>query len=173
MNQLPPTEQQTGKRIVSRGAYAVSVGKKVSGLSSGVLFVLLGTFAALAGISLALFSCLYPFVGNSPDWGSSDTGLSVMVLGVFEMVGLGVLGIFGVGSAVLIITGKKLLKGAKQLEPVVPLTRANIADLPAPESLVRASAQPVQEPQAVLLRAATETQATPPEQLVRASAGKE
>ena len=44
------------------------------------------------------------------------------------------------------------------MEEVTLLTRANTADLPAPDSLVRASAEPMQEQQAVLLRAATETQ---------------
>ena len=53
----------------------------------------------------------------------------------------------------------------------VPLTRANIGHLPAPDSLVRASAEPVQEQQSVLLRAATEGMERHEEQLVRASTG--
>lgn len=60
---------------------------------------------------------------------------------------------------------------AQNINPGVPLTRANIVDLPAPDSLVRASTEPVQEQQAVLLRAATDTQEWQVEQLVRASAG--
>ena len=64
-----------------------------------------------------------------------------------------------------------MLRQAIKVDPGVPLTRANTADLPAPDSLVRASAEPVQEQQAVLLRAATETQERHEEQLVRASAG--
>ena len=53
----------------------------------------------------------------------------------------------------------------------VPLTRANAADLPAPDSLVRASLEPLQAQEGVLLRAAAQGQATPQEQLVRASVG--
>ncbi len=55
---------------------------------------------------------------------------------------------------------------------VVPLTRANTADLPAPESLVRASSEPRQEQEAVLLRAAARSVGTPPEQLVRPAEGR-
>ena len=64
-----------------------------------------------------------------------------------------------------------LMKEMIYIDPGVPLTRANTADLPAPDSLVRASAEPVQEQQAVLLRAATETAERHEEQLVRALAG--
>lgn len=49
------------------------------------------------------------------------------------------------------------------------LNRANAADLPAQESLVRASAAPVEEPQTVLLRAANPNNLTPVEQLLRPS----
>ena len=62
---------------------------------------------------------------------------------------------------------------AEKINPGVPLTRANTADLPAPDSLVRASSEPLQAQESVLLRAATEKGETPPEQLVRASVGQE
>ena len=73
----------------------------------------------------------------------------------------------------LIRMSNAVLDRVDQMNNVVPLTRANTADLPAPESLVRASAEPVQEPQAVLLRAATTTQEKHEEQLVRAAGGTE
>jgi len=55
----------------------------------------------------------------------------------------------------------------KSLGIVVPFTRANTADLPAPDSLVRASQEPVQQDQSILLRAAADTTQTPAEQLLR------
>ena len=62
-----------------------------------------------------------------------------------------------------------------QIDPGVPVTRANNADLLAPESLVRASVEPTQEQQAVLLRAATpgvERDEEQKEQLLRANTGE-
>ena len=49
----------------------------------------------------------------------------------------------------------------------VPFTRANTADLPTAETLVRASAEPLEQQQAILLRPASKSDTTPAEQLVR------
>ena len=46
-------------------------------------------------------------------------------------------------------------------------------DLPAHDSLVRASQQPAREPHSTLLRPTTEVQQTPPEQLLRSTTGEE
>ena len=59
------------------------------------------------------------------------------------------------------------------MEVGVPLTRANTADLPAPDSLVRASSEPMQAQEDVLLRAAATGNDTPPEEMLRASKGHE
>lgn len=69
--------------------------------------------------------------------------------------------------------GVSSLEHAIRLNAGVPLTRSNTADLPATESLIRASAAPIQAQEAVLLRAATAGQQTPPEHLVRATGGQE
>ena len=53
-------------------------------------------------------------------------------------------------------------------EKIIPITRANTADLPAPDSLVRASSEPLQAQDAVLLRAVEERQEKHEEQLLRA-----
>ncbi len=65
------------------------------------------------------------------------------------------------------------VKKTKALGKVVPFTRANTADLPAPDSLVRASEKPVQAQADMLLRAATDVQQAAPEQLLRATTGEE
>ncbi len=54
-----------------------------------------------------------------------------------------------------------------------PPTNTNNADLPAHQTLVRASSEPLQAQEAVLLRAAAEGIETPPEELMRASVGQE
>ena len=57
----------------------------------------------------------------------------------------------------------------KVLNRVALIPYANTADLPADESLVRASQEPVQEQQSILLRPTMEADTSPPEQLLRAS----
>lgn len=56
----------------------------------------------------------------------------------------GVAGLLSIFSAVVI---------SRRIKRVVPLTRANAADLPANDSLVRASQEPAQAQEGVLLRA--------------------
>jgi len=65
------------------------------------------------------------------------------------------------------IVAGNVVKKVKALGNVVPVTRANTADLPADESLVRASQEPAQEDQSILLRAAADATQTPVEQLLR------
>jgi len=61
----------------------------------------------------------------------------------------------------------KIIPAAMAIGKVIPLTRANTADLTAVDSLVRSSEKPEQAQADVLLRPATEVQQTPPEQLLR------
>ena len=56
---------------------------------------------------------------------------------------------------------------------IAPLTRANIADLPASESLVRASKEPAYGQGTALLRAANNKQDEHEEQLLRAASGEQ
>lgn len=65
--------------------------------------------------------------------------------------------------------GRELWQDAKKIEPVVPLTRANIADLSANDSLVRTSQEPLQAQETVLLRAAMKTTTGQEDELLRAS----
>jgi len=70
-------------------------------------------------------------------------------------------------AGVMYFAIRSKIKQMRTAEPVVPLTRANIVHLPASDSLVRASSEPVHDQQTELLRAAVEAQATPAEQLLR------
>jgi hypothetical protein len=77
--------------------------------------------------------------------------------------------ILGGLSVALIYLGGKSMKEGKEIDTGVPLTRANAAHLPAADSLVRASSEPAQEQERVLLRAAGQGPETSPEQLLRAT----
>lgn len=71
------------------------------------------------------------------------------------------------GAGIKWATEAGLKKTAQSID-VLPLTRANTADIPAPKSLVRASSEPMQIQEAVLLRAAEAEQEKHEEQLLRA-----
>jgi len=63
---------------------------------------------------------------------------------------------------------EKTMQEAQKKLDVVPLTRANIGDLPASHTLVRASQEPPPSQKAELLRAAQFGQETPADELLRA-----
>ena len=67
--------------------------------------------------------------------------------------------------------GYRSFQKAETIDPVIPLTHQTASTLSDEESLVRASEEPIQEQQAILLRAATDNQETSADQLVR-PAGK-
>jgi hypothetical protein len=145
-----------GKRIISKGEYVANTGKKAALSSYGAAVILTGIVSA--GMIFA-FLCL---VGGGTGGPSVGADRCLFVLGV---------GILSVAPLALFYYGGKAVKDAIEMDAGVPLTRANTADLPAAESLVRASEIPAQEQAAILLRAATQGQTTPPEELVRASIG--
>jgi hypothetical protein len=152
MNQPP----QTGKRIVSKVEYAKVRSNKAA---EGIVGILLGLTAVGAGVLSLLL--LYGFVYFLLKWDF----LALVCLCLFVFIGGGT---YCIAKVALEITRDSM----KELE-IVPFTRANTADLPAPDSLVRASAEPIQEPQAVLLRAATESVERHEDQLVRPALGTE
>lgn len=134
-------EPKTGKRIVSKGEYVRFQVKRtalwICGFSLG-LSTLLGGVLTL-GCGIAAVACLWYF-----RW--EGIGKSFICL-----AGMGVAGALTQNAGNY---GSHILGIADTMNEVLPLTRANTADLPAPDTLVRASAEPVQEPQTVLLRAA-------------------
>jgi hypothetical protein len=147
---------KTGKRIVSKGEYVKAKSKKTG------LFIVAAIICALA------CTCLILSVSSGTDIPGDYWITHLDKMHPFLCYCL--LLLLLVLSGRLFIVAKNVTTFAMRQESV-PLTRANTAELPASNSLVRASAPPVQEPQAVLLRAATETQERHEEQLVRASAG--
>ncbi len=142
-------EPKTSKRIVSKGVYAALMSKKASLWSMGAVFNLIAVLmiGVLTSIIFVRHSALAPFV----KWALFLMAVSFSF--VFREI------------------GRKTIIAAKQIQTGAPLTRANAADLPAPDSLVRASSEPVQAQQTVLLRAAEAGEERHEEQLVRASVG--
>jgi hypothetical protein len=141
--ELPPPNR---KHIVTKSQYVQAQGKRIGITSMGcglLTLALLCTLITVLCIYLSLFAGL--------------SGLEIPV------------GLFFGGLAFL--SGKlgfESFRRADATDPGVPLTRSVAETLPVEESLVRASEEPIQEQQALLLRAASDQQ-TPPEQLVRPS----
>ena len=148
-------EPKAGKRIVSKGRYIKLLGMRLSLLSCGAVCMIVGSVAALLGIVV----------------GVDDV---IRQVGGPEFPLLAPNGYYIACLVCLLIGVRCTFLGEKVEEAVVPLTRANTANLPAPDSLVRASSEPLQTQEAVLLRAAAgEKQERHEEQLVRASVGME
>lgn len=136
------------RRVVTKKAYARKLGAKTTIALTGVFIFACGIIGVILSFLVACVALTYL---------SAET---LLMLTIF--LGL------GAGSVYLLYIGRRTVKEAGEINTGIPLTRANIGDLPVRESLVRASSEPVQEQQDVLLRAATNTDKTPAEQLVRA-----
>src|SRR5262249_39143860 len=78
----------------------------------------------------------------------------------------------GFGAWAMYTIGVAASRRAENLEPLVPPTRQNIELMPVEETLVRASQEPTEGEGKVLLRAATATDETKPEELLRATTGR-
>ncbi len=142
------------RRVVSKREYAARVGNK----AGTALFALIMLFFCGVGVLLSL---------------------GVLIYALFHLQSLKVLPLAITFAGLLVAClymghlGRRTLREARQIDTGVPVTRANTGDLPAPDSLVRASQEPAQAQQAVLLRAAASTtvQDAQEEQLPRAASG--
>lgn len=152
-------EPEVGKRIVSKGAY---VRKQMTRSSNGLFGTGLYVAAVVCGFLVMLW--IYSLLDRRRP--ESSEGVILLLLECATIVTL------SAGAWLFRKSALRILKQARQLDPGVPLTRANVADLPANDSLVRASQEPAQAHEGVLLRAASgETQAGQEGQLLRAAAG--
>lgn len=145
-------EPRTSRKIVSKGRYAATLGAKAS-----LLLIAVG-LAILGGIFLYV---TYGIISLLPQ------------INVSACIGILIILAVGGGAAWLLFwSARQVIVDAKRMDTGVPLTLANTADLPATETLVRASSEPLQAQEAVLLRAVAETgQERYEEELVRASMG--
>jgi len=139
--------KKNAKRIVSKVDYSkVQAGRAGTSLAA-VFLILMGIFSLCSTIAF-LFHALDDRVSSSRD-------LTALLLS-----GL---------CAVIFLTWGYVTKKEVESETVdiVPLTRANSQKLPVLDILVRASEKPVQDHEAVLLRAATEIRETSGDELLR------
>lgn len=144
------------KRIVSKSAYVWATALETTLYVTGVFLTGLATlcrigFILMSIITLVQYADSWTYGQYFQEW-IRDLWLS---------------GFLGAGAYLLPKAAKTTIFHAEHVAPGVPLTRVNIADLPALESLVRPSSEPLQAQEAVLLRAATKGEETHLEQLVR------
>ncbi len=145
---------QPGRRIVSRGEYISNIKQKTYGM-------LVGMGICIIGLMFGVMCVMIPFTGNNP-----------LVIKLLARVFLLLVG--GTTTISLVCLGGQTIKITNQIDPGVPVTRANTADLPANDNLVRASQEPAQAQGSVLLRAAAgEARKGQEEQLLRASVGRQ
>lgn len=156
----------TPRRVVSPRRYLrYLIQKAVIGGVGAFLFVsgILGIVVCVGLIIAALVAIAETF--------SKDNYASFWVQTIIFCLAL--LVFVGCVSLFFVRSGIHQMDKAGQLERLAPLTRQTAEQLPAEQSLVRASSEPSEVQQAVLLRAAGADTPTPPEELLRAVACEE
>jgi len=142
----PPKRKQ---RIVSKSQYVQALSKRLGLTSMGCGLMILTYLCGVTAIFLISPQILGGLIGFAASMGF---GLLACALGKWSF---------------------DSFRRAKTIDPGVPLTQKVVETLPAEESLVRASEEPTQTQQAILLRAATPDDSTPSEQLVRPTGEQE
>jgi hypothetical protein len=158
----------TGKRVVGKTEYAARKTLAVS-LSSGV-------FACGVGTALLLISLPYAhhldeieeasariLQGRPPDY-KGDLDLLYSYFGIAVYACKILIPVLAIGALILWLASRQSWNTIRVLQPI---DRANNADMPAYDSLVRASDLPVHEQETELLRATIQGSETPNDQLVR------
>ena len=148
---------QTGSRIVSKSEYVKAHTERAALRLFGTLLIFVMIFCGLVTTTAAVIFVVTAIFAMS---GHADIGVSLVSCCVTLFCAALTNGCWRTMEAAAI--------QADNIHPGIPLTRASAADLLPPDTLVRASSEPVQAQEAVLLRAAEEGLPTPPEQLVRA-----
>ena len=164
---LPPEQTATierrtlpkskNKRLVSKGAY---VQAQTDRAFMGIVGV--GLWAAMALVALLIVGC-------------SIILCLLLAEKSFFVAGGCLLAIIGLALLARMCgrMGLEAMREVNTIDPGVPFTRANTADLPAPDTLVRASAEPVETQATVLLRAAATGPEKHEEQLLRVAGAQE
>ncbi len=151
-------QKQPGKRIVSRVDYLKVQGRLLHLRPAFAMLLLLSCFLILFAGGLVIVGLPYALALSVKE--GSFAPLFVVIVLVPLLAG---------GAYLCNKRFEALELEIRTLNDVVPLTRANAADLPAPASLVRASEEPLQKQQATLLRPAAQYGDAHEEQLLVAS----
>ena len=151
-------EPKMRRRIVSKGAYATIRRQEAFKFSIGLCFIVIAGMALFVGLIIGVRFGI-----------EAQYGVSIKAQGVMAAA-CSVTALFcGIGAFLCFKALQGSLYEVGQIEVKSLFIRVNTADLPAHDSLVRASSEPLQTQETVLLRAAAQGMETPPEQLVRAS----
>ena len=147
------------KRVVSKGAYLRAQARRAFWWVEGLFFYV----AAYAGLVIVLgFACGVLRFAPLPLLRALVTTEWVWLLLFFPIL-------IYLCSAI----ARWCLTRSRAIETGVPLMLCTASYLPAPERLVRPSSEPMQAQKSVLVRAVTEKQREPNEQLVRAAGSAE
>jgi hypothetical protein len=142
----------TGKRIVSKSAYAVLFSKREAKRWGS--FVLAAATGVCGVFSIVCFYGMLSGIGyHDYFW---------MLLGA-----AGCCASVAAACTLMRFAGRMMQQVQLNLD-VVPLTRANVGDMPAPDILLRASILSPTQQQVELLRAAQYGKESPSEELLRA-----
>jgi hypothetical protein len=139
------SQGRSKKRLVSKSTYAILLGTQQA------------KFWGSVALAVAIAGCYVFTLGSA--------------IGMFFVPGIAWKVLCIIGGTLSVMAARCVKRVAEEVMresqiplDVVPLTRANIAVLPLPATLVRASEAPSQTD---LLRAASESSDTPPEELLR------
>ena len=154
-------KQESDKRIVSKAEYALARERRAGQAFAGLVLCLVTvTCAVVLIISIVNIIIIYIRLaaGSATGW----EGYNFLILGSICLV-------FGFLSYIAGFHARTTVKEVAANNLAILFT---IADVPESDSLVRASQEPLQAQQSVLLRAALETtNEQHEEELLRASAG--
>jgi hypothetical protein len=130
--------ERGNKRIVSKAQYAGIMGGRILGYTASMFFFLIGIFGAILS-GLGICAILIALTRGN---GYESTVIElIMVITIFCIsIGFAVAGWVGIMSM--------------EEEAVIPLTRQTALDIPAEESLMRASSADTIAAESVLLRPA-------------------
>ncbi|MCW3094972.1 MAG: hypothetical protein JWL77_590 [Chthonomonadaceae bacterium] len=142
------------KRLVSKGQYLKTLGDKGASYAAGVFYGLLGVPFLLISLFCFVIGLYGLFFSGFP----SEISIVLFIAVISLILSMGAF--WGCTS---------YFKRAQEIELVAPITRHNTDQLPAVETLVRASDAPPSHQQAELLRASPQGSETPPEELLRAT----
>jgi len=139
------------KRLVHLEQYLTTIGKKSALYSSATALGGAGVFLLLTAVLLS-WSSLHAAIAEIPRFLLSLLNAAVAASG-----------------CAAVWAAFRVFYRAREIEPVAPITKYNADQLPVSETLVRASARPLNEQETELLRPVTHQQETPPDQLLRAN----
>ena len=143
------TPRKPKKKLVPKEKYLAYLAEKVGLTVLGIGVVIMGVLLILMGT-----------IGEVVLVMTEENRRISVALAVFCLIAV-------IISFCVALYGGSLIREARSLQPLAPITRYNTTQLPAVESLVRPSSVPSLPQEHTLLRAAVATEETPADELLR------